>query len=97
MIADQSSIALINQVLLASHRFFFLGCCRDEEMEEGDKLWKMLNSVREFGVNTTKIELGCLDSETVNIMVSERLKLLPRITRPLAHIVYFKTKGIVPS
>jgi predicted ATPase len=52
----------------------------------------MLNSVTDFGVKCTKIEVDCMDREAVNAFISEKLKLLPRLTRPLSDVVYHKTK-----
>ncbi|KAL7532357.1 hypothetical protein ACHAXR_004580, partial [Thalassiosira sp. AJA248-18] len=90
--ADQASIALTKQILLASEsRLFFFGCCN--EAYKDHPIWTMLDSVANFGINTTKIELGCLDKETVNSMISKKLNMLPRLTRPLTDIVYQKSRG----
>jgi len=97
--SDSASIAVIKQILLASrsrssdtsNQFFFLGCC--SEMGKDHGVWKMLHSISDFGVNITRIEMGFMDKETVNLMVSKKLKMLPRLTLPLTDIIYHKTKG----
>jgi len=99
--ADLASIALIKQILLVAessgcgdnNKFFFLGCFTHEMGGKDHPIWTMLDSVSDFGVKTTKIELDCLDNETVNSMVSKKLNMLPRLARPLTDIVYHKTKG----
>ncbi|KAL7535064.1 hypothetical protein ACHAXR_009250, partial [Thalassiosira sp. AJA248-18] len=90
---DSASIALINQVLLVSRcNFFLLGCCRETKSDH--PLWNMLDSVSGFGTTTARIKLDFIDKESVNSLISQKLKLMPRVTRPLADIVYHKTKGI---
>lgn len=98
--ADKSSIALINQVIMAFDSsdddrgffgFFFLGGCRETESDHA--LWKMISCVAEFGIHTTKIELGGIDQEAANLLVSTKLKLLPRLTLPLAAILHHRCKG----
>ena len=63
-------------------------------MEEGHQFVMMLQSVIDLGVVVTKIELGLLDRDSVNMLVSQKLKLLPRVTLPLAEAIYHKTKGL---
>ncbi len=98
---DAASVALLNQILMMPNksatnkqrRFFFFGCCRDDEVNEGHPLILMLSSLETFGTKTTNIMLQSMSRETVNEMVSATLSLLPRLTRPLADILYHKTKG----
>mmetsp|Transcript_3578 Transcript_3578/g.6913 ORF Transcript_3578/g.6913 Transcript_3578/m.6913 type:complete len:822 (+) Transcript_3578:71-2536(+) len=70
---------------------FFLGCHRNNNKmgNENDDLWKIDN----LGLNVTKIEIDCLDKEAVNLMISNRMKMLPLLTSSLANIVYRKTEG----
>eukprot|EP00984_Skeletonema_dohrnii_P005090 scaffold1792_cov94-Skeletonema_dohrnii-CCMP3373.AAC.1 len=98
---DAASVALLNQILMMPNksasnkqrRFFFFGCCRDDEVNEDHPLTLMLSSLETFGTKTTNIMLTSISKETVNEMVSTTLSLLPRLTRPLADILYHKTKG----
>ncbi|KAL7544937.1 hypothetical protein ACHAWF_015153 [Thalassiosira exigua] len=96
--ASSASIGLIEHILLGSgsrsadseSHFFFLGCCN--EMGRDIPLWAMLDSIGDW-VETTKIELSCLDKHELNLMLSGTLNLLPRLTMPLTEIVYRCTKG----
>ena len=91
--ADAASIAVVNQLLFAtgsmSHKnFFFLGCAREK-----DSATKWLPGVDILVAGGINIKLDCLDTHTLNTMVSETLSLSPRLTRPLSAIIYQKTKG----
>jgi len=70
---------------------FFLGCYRNNNDVGKDNytLWK----IDDLGPNVTKIELDCLDKEAVNLMISNKMKMLPLLTSSLADVVYRKTEG----
>jgi predicted ATPase len=94
--ADPASMSAVNQLLFTlgqSRRFFFLGCHRNEEINEGHPTWKLLSHATTLGVCCTNVKLDCMDEETLNTMVSETLCLFPRLTRSLSNIIYRKTKG----
>jgi predicted ATPase len=43
--ADAASISVLKQILMKGQaRFFFLGCCRDDEMQNDHPFWKMTTS-----------------------------------------------------
>jgi predicted ATPase len=45
--ADEASVSILNRLLTQGHdRFFFIGCCRDDEMESNHSFRKMLDSVK---------------------------------------------------
>ena len=96
---DSASVALLNQLLMISGsvirncRFFFLLCCRENEMNEDHPLTTMLALLNTYGIKRTMIHLAPMSKETVNELVSVTLSLLPRITRPLANILHHRTKG----
>ncbi len=97
--ADEASIEVIKRLLLtsgASHQsisFFFLGCCRGDEMTGDHQIWNMISSVKHFSITPTIIELTCMNQDTMNTLVSDVLCLPPRLTRSLSDILYHKTKG----
>jgi hypothetical protein len=94
--ADPASISAVNHLLFTSgqnRRFFFLGCYREEEINEGHPTWKLLSNAATSGICCTNVKLDCMDEETLNTMVSETLCLLPRLTRSLSNVIYRKTKG----
>jgi len=103
--ADTFSVSLIKEMLLvfqsgpndSGSQFFFLGCFA-YEMDIDNQgypyfVMEMFRSIKSFGIESTEIELNPFSKETVNIMLSKQLQLLPRLTRPLTEIIYHKTKG----
>jgi predicted ATPase len=97
--ADSASISIIGQLLKTSRsmkegkQFFFLGSCRDDEMESDHSFWKMIEGLSVLGFKTTTVKLDCMDKDTVNEAMSNLLHLSPRLVRSLSDIVYHKTKG----
>ena len=92
--ADQASISVLNRLLIQrKKKFFFLGCCREDELG-GDHLFsKMLENVSSAGVNVTTIELKSMGEDALNAVLSDLLCLSPRIVRQLSDIVHSKTHG----
>ncbi|KAL3798700.1 hypothetical protein HJC23_004451 [Cyclotella cryptica] len=92
--ADEASILVLNRLLMKRLRkFFFLGCCRDDEITDEHPFGKMIENVRGFSIDITIVRLSCMDIGTLNEMVSDLLCLPPRLVRSLADIVHKKTKG----
>ena len=95
--ADAASIEAVSQLLSGlspqKTHFFFLGCCREGQITKGQCTWKLLCTANKLGVGCTNVKLDFMDEENVNILVSETLGLLPRLTRALSSIIYHKTKG----
>jgi hypothetical protein len=91
---DNASSSVLKRVLAQKpNKFFFLGCCRDDEMEPDHPCTSMLREVDESGVNTTNVTVSCMKEEEINIFVSELFCLSPRLVEPLARIIYSRTKG----
>ncbi|KAL7456012.1 hypothetical protein ACHAWC_007538 [Mediolabrus comicus] len=100
--ADSASIAAVNQLLLTTDfsssqkrrkPFYFLGCCREGEINEKHPVWKLLRNAEILDVVITNVKLKFMDDKTLNTMVSEILCLSPRLTWPLSSIIHHKTKG----
>eukprot|EP00804_Cyclotella_cryptica_P019033 CCRYP_014451-RE/>CCRYP_014451-RE protein AED:0.24 eAED:0.37 QI:0/0/0/1/0/0/2/0/860 len=97
--ADLASLSLIGQLLKTSlfrqdsKHIFFLGTCRDDEINGDHSFWKMIDGVRAFGFKTTLVKLDCMDKDTVFQVVSKVLHLSPRLVGSLSDIVFHKTKG----
>ena len=96
--ADSASIAAVNQLLSTgclSQKipFFFLGCYREGEVDNCNPMWEVMCNAGLLNAGYTKVTLGYMDEETVNTIVSETLRLLPRLTRSLSGVIYHKTKG----
>eukprot|EP00804_Cyclotella_cryptica_P005299 CCRYP_015795-RD/>CCRYP_015795-RD protein AED:0.06 eAED:0.06 QI:0/1/0.8/1/0.75/0.6/5/465/1505 len=97
--ADLASTSIISQLLTTLRssnertQFFFLGCCRDNEMDEDHIFWKMTKHVCSLGLKTTIVKLDCMNKDTLHDVVARLLHLSPRLVRSLSDIVYHKTKG----
>jgi predicted ATPase len=96
--ADPASIEAVNQLLLTcgpaspNTSFFFLGCYREGE-SSCNPYWRAMCNSNLLNGRSTNIKLDCMGEDTVNTMVSETLRLSPRLTRALSSIIYHKTKG----
>jgi predicted ATPase len=92
--ADDASITVMNRLLTQGFdRFFFIACCRDDEMESDHSFRKMLDSVKTSGVYATTVKLNGLDQDMLNKAIANLLHLSPRLVRPLSYIVHNKTRG----
>ena len=93
--ADEASIAVINRLVLSQARkkFFFLGCYRDDEMDNDHPFWKTIEGVRAYGINTIISHTKRLTEDALNDVISDMLSLSPRIVRSLSRLVFSKTKG----
>jgi predicted ATPase len=94
---DEASASVLNRVLAqtrnyCANKFFFLACCRDDEMGPDHPYMTMIQDTKESGVNTTTGMVTCMKEEEINNFVSELLCLSPRLVEPLAHIIYSRTK-----
>ncbi|KAL3795154.1 hypothetical protein HJC23_007382 [Cyclotella cryptica] len=94
--SDDFSLQLLQQIIMLPNdvnRFFFIGCYRDEEMEDDHSFKKMVGNFINYGIRMTAVRLECMDRETLQRMVSTLLCLSPRLVRGLSDIVYHKIKG----
>ena len=92
--ADEASIFVLNRLLSqARSGFFFLGCCRDDEMGDGHPFWKVFDDASNAGINTTAIDMKCLTEDVLNTVISDLLHLSPRVVKSLSSLVYNKTRG----
>jgi len=94
--ADTASLLLIGDLLftaMSGASIFFVFCHRDDEESLNSTsfgIW--LNSALSL-FSMTSMDLGNVDAESVNTLVSETLHVLPRITRPLSAVLHHKTRG----
>ena len=90
--SDDASIAVLGQILRRGQTIFFLGCCRNETPDDNPfKL--MLNDVRDLAIDSTTIELNCIQKDALNQVISDTLCLAPRLVKPLSDIIFTKTNG----
>jgi len=94
--ADTASLLLIGDLLftaMSGASIFFVFCHRDDEESLSNTsfgIW--LNSALSL-FSMTSIQLGNMDAESVNTLVSETLHILPRITRSLSAVLHHKSRG----
>lgn len=94
--ADAFSLSVLQQMIMMPNedkRFFFLGCYRDDEIDDDHPFKKMLDKFIENGIPLTMIRLDCMTKEKLQRMVSTLLHLSPRLLKGLSDIIYHKTKG----
>ena len=92
--ADEASLTIINGLLRHNHkRFFFIGCCRDDEMSDDHQFWRLIKDIASFGVCATTVQLACIEEDDLNEVISEVFCLLPRLVKPLSAIIHQKTRG----
>jgi predicted ATPase len=65
------------------HYFLFLGCYRENEVNESHMLSASLNNIREQGINFVTIKVGAIEKESVNALISDVMCLPPNLCRPL--------------
>lgn len=91
--ADDASLAVLGRLLRQDHKgFFFLGCGRDDELLN-HPFWKTIEHVRSLGINTTTIQLDCVDENALVGAISETLCLLPRLVSSISSIIHSRTQG----
>lgn len=91
---DESSISLLKRLTTnAPMKFFFMACCRDDEMGSNHPFWSMIESICTEGVALRTVELKSVEEVALNFALSDLLCLLPRLVQPLSRILYLKTKG----
>ena len=94
--ADEFSIELLRSFVCDTFlpSLLILGCYRENEVGDGHPLQVMLGKVTEaVGSAVETIRIGNMDQDTVNVLLSDALHMLPRLTEPLTRIVYYKTDG----
>jgi predicted ATPase len=95
--ADEATLDVIEMIMVDPdiQYFLFLGCYRDNEVDEGHPLSVKLRNIQEQGVCITSIRLGPIEKECTVNLVSETLSLPPRLCQSLSLAVYGKTGGII--
>mmetsp|Transcript_29922 Transcript_29922/g.63473 ORF Transcript_29922/g.63473 Transcript_29922/m.63473 type:complete len:914 (-) Transcript_29922:1454-4195(-) len=94
--AGSTSLKLI-QALLSDTRgsscFFFVGSYRDNEVHDGHPIFDLMSSLDSCGVESTKEHLSGLNQNDLNMMISESVRIFPRLCKPLSDIIFEKTEG----
>jgi len=91
---DDGSVGILKMILRQKPRkFFFLGCCRDNEMAQDHSFWKMITSIGVVGVHATEVKLKPMDEDILNTVVSELLQISPRLTKSLSLVLFSRSKG----
>eukprot|EP00804_Cyclotella_cryptica_P005744 CCRYP_000079-RE/>CCRYP_000079-RE protein AED:0.10 eAED:0.10 QI:211/1/0.88/1/0.5/0.33/9/0/1307 len=95
--ADEITLDVIRMILTdpdVTH-FLLLGAYRDNEVSLSHPLTEKLNYLKEHGKDVVPINIGPLEKECVNTLVSEALCLPPNLCRPLSNAIHTKTGGII--
>ncbi|KAL7464598.1 hypothetical protein ACHAXS_004931 [Conticribra weissflogii] len=92
--ADNSSLRLLQRLLQmfqGNKRIFFALSCRNEDIEANEALSKWIQTIPENSL--TALVVSNLEPDGVNRLVCDTLHLFPRLTRPLASVIFHKTRG----
>ena len=93
--SDDASLMIMSYLIScmkdSKKSVFFIICHRDDEVGKNPAFETWLNAVAMLALN--KIQLENLTINDINSLFSDSLHLSPRITRPLASVLYHKTRG----
>ena len=83
--AEEMTLSVIRMLMTDPdiHYFLFLGCYRENEVNESHMLSANLNDIREQGINFITIKVGAIEKESVNALISDVMCLPPNLCRPL--------------
>eukprot|EP00567_Pseudictyota_dubia_P012323 CAMPEP_0197443254 /NCGR_PEP_ID=MMETSP1175-20131217/9033_1 /TAXON_ID=1003142 /ORGANISM="Triceratium dubium, Strain CCMP147" /LENGTH=1664 /DNA_ID=CAMNT_0042973857 /DNA_START=161 /DNA_END=5156 /DNA_ORIENTATION=+ len=93
---DEVSLMMMQSLIsdVAVKGLFVIGCYRENEVGADHPLMTQLATIRRLGcANITELSVGHLDIQSVNSLLSDTLRLTPRMTRSLAETVLHKTGG----
>eukprot|EP00567_Pseudictyota_dubia_P009003 CAMPEP_0197460062 /NCGR_PEP_ID=MMETSP1175-20131217/53159_1 /TAXON_ID=1003142 /ORGANISM="Triceratium dubium, Strain CCMP147" /LENGTH=1524 /DNA_ID=CAMNT_0042995087 /DNA_START=1 /DNA_END=4575 /DNA_ORIENTATION=+ len=93
--ADNVSLDLMQALAVDSEIKGLILICsyRDNEVGTGHPLITHLEDIKRSHVSITQIEVRNLDMGSITSLISDLLSLTPRLTRPLAEVVFQKTCG----
>lgn len=93
--ADLSSVRLLRSILFDSglSYLFLVLSYRDNEINSTDLFAKLLEDISEKSIFATHINLNPLPTSEIAHLVSDSLKLPIKEVKPIAEIIYSKTKG----
>ena len=83
--ADETTLSVIKMLMTDPdvRHFLFLGCYRENEVNESHMLSANLNDLRERGINFMTAKVGPIEKESVNALFSDIMCLPPNLCRPL--------------
>jgi predicted ATPase len=90
------SLGLVHAVLSdrkGASYLFFVGCYRDNEVAPDHIIHGFRNWLSSFNVPYNTVHLGGMAKEDVLSLVSDSLRMLPRLCQSLAEVVHRKTDG----
>jgi len=95
--ADPLSLDLIESLVtdIENGSLLFIGCYRDNEVDEGHPLATKLRSIEKRQVQITNIYVGDLNKEDTNELIADLIQSPPNLTQSLSNAVYLKTSGNV--
>ena len=96
--ADHNSYDIVTALLTDTtlSGVLFLGGCRTsgENYAEGSNLAVLLGLLHDAEmIKLTRIHINNIDKKCVNTLVSESIRIIPRLTKALSDIVFLRTNG----
>lgn len=94
--ADMTSLQVMYSILSGvyeSESLLFLGSYRSNDGENGSLVSNFSELLSNMNARFTAVVLHGIDKQSVNLMISDMLGIVPRLCKSLSSIVYRKTKG----
>lgn len=89
-----TTLHLIESIVLdSSSCCFFIGTYRHHEVERGHPLFTLISNLMLGGTRVTEVQLDGLNQDDLNCMISEMLRLFPRLCKSLSDIIFQNTRG----
>jgi len=92
---DPASLELLKTLLtdVGRKHLLIIAAYRDNEVDPGHPLWKLIEAVEKSGVSTSRISLGPLNEVSVQNWLATALSADPQRVAPLAATLWSKTYG----
>lgn len=93
--ADEANLELLKNIACDKEisSLLLVGCYRSNEVDMLHPLMTLLGELAIYGVSVKSIHLEYMPEDAINNLISDAIRLSPRLTQSLSQIVYQKTSG----
>jgi predicted ATPase/signal transduction histidine kinase/DNA-binding NarL/FixJ family response regulator len=92
---DPASLELLKTLLtdIGRKSLLLIAAYRDNEVDAGHPLWKLIEAVEQSGVSTPRLTVGPMDEGAVGQWLAATLSAPPQRVQPLTSALFRKTQG----